>query len=131
MDMRFILTTLLLIACCEARAQDQEQTLAAGVAMTRELAPFLACLNKATSDARPQSNEAALTIAQTSCTDVAATVRLKIAEVHKRFFDPPPPSYGDPEKLFDGTITMTRLKAYWDFTGELKRFQEQLKRSPR
>ena len=129
--MRFILTTLLLIACCEARAQDQEQVLAAGLAMNRELAPFRACLNKAISDARPQSNEAALAIAQTSCADVAATVRLKIAEVHKSFLNSPPPSYGDPEKLFDGAITMVRLKAYWDFTGELKRFQEQLKRSPR
>ena len=96
--------------------------------MTRELAPFRACLSKAISDAKPPSNEAALTIAQTSCADVAATVRLKIAEVHKRFLDPPPPSYGAPEKLFDGAITMTRLKAYWDFTAELKRFQERLKR---
>jgi hypothetical protein len=96
--------------------------------MSRELAPFRACLNKAISDARPPSNEAALTIAQTSCADVASTVRLKIAEVHKRFFDTPPPSYGDPEKVLDGAITMTRLKAYWDFTGELKRFQEQRKR---
>ena len=57
--------------------------------MSRELAPFRACLNKAISDARPPSNEAALTIAQTSCADVASTVRLKIAEVHKRFFDTP------------------------------------------
>lgn len=131
--MRLILTMLLLIACCDARAQEQaqDQALAFGLAAARELAPLQACLNKAISDAKPQSNEAAMPIAQTSCADVASAVRLKIAEVHKRFYDPPPAGYGDPEKVLDGAITMTRLKAYWDFTGELKRFQEQLKRSPR
>lgn len=127
--MRFRLTMLLLIACGDARAQDQ--ALAAGVAAARELAPLQACLNKAISDASPPSNEAAMTIAQTSCADVAAAVRLKIAEVHKRFYDPPPPGYGDPEKALDGAINMARIKAYWHFTGELKRFQEQIKRVPR
>ena len=83
--------------------------------MARELAPFRACLNKAISDARPQSNEVALTIAQTSCADVAATVRLKIAEVHKSFFDPPRLHMVTPKNSY-GAITMARLKAYWDFT---------------
>ena len=127
--MRLIFMAFLLIACCDARAQDQ--SLAAGLAVAGELAPLQACLNQAISDANPQSNEAAMTIARTSCTDVATTVRLKIAEVHKRFYDPPPPGYGDPEKVLDGSINMARIKAYWDFTGELKRFQEKIKRSPR
>lgn len=91
-----ILMALLLIACCDARAQDRG--LVAGPAAARELAPLQACLNQAISDARPQSNEVAMTIAQTSCADAASAVRLKIAEVHKRFYDPPPPGYGDPEK---------------------------------
>jgi hypothetical protein len=111
---------------CAVEAQEKALV---GKALAEQLTPLQDCLRMAIDDAKPSSKEEASAIAKSACSEVASEVRLKLMETHKRFYDPPPPGYGDPEKMLDQMIALVRSKAYWDFTGDFKRFQEQIKKN--
>jgi hypothetical protein len=123
--MRFLVCIMLLAMTCAAEAQ--EKALVVGKALAEQVVPLQDCLKMAIDDAKPSSNEDARIIATSACAEIASDVRIKLIETHKHFADLPPRTYGDPEKATDQAIGLVRAKAYWDFTGELKRVEERIK----
>jgi hypothetical protein len=101
-------------------AWGQEQMLKLGQAAVAEMAPLQTCLKTEVSKAK--SNDEARTSAQSSCQDVAAVVREKVTGVIRTTLNPVPQTF-DVDKAADGMLNMVRLKAYYDFTGELERFR--------
>jgi hypothetical protein len=122
-----ILSALALIVLTGAAAQAQEVEMRFGKAMAEQMLPLRDCLKKEIDNARPASNEEAQLIARTACAEVASTVRLILIEATKTLYNPLPPTI-DPDKIADGALQMVRIKAYWDFTGELKALNERIKK---
>jgi hypothetical protein len=122
-----ILSALALIVLTGAAAQAQEVEMRFGKAMAEQMLPLRDCLKNEIDNARPASNEEAQLIARTACAEVASTVRLILIEATKTLYNPLPPTI-DPDKIADGALQMVRIKAYWDFTGELKALNERIKK---
>jgi hypothetical protein len=122
-----ILSALALIVLTGAAAQAQEVEMRFGKAMAEQMLPLRDCLKNEIDNARPASNEEAQLIARTACAEVASTVRLILIEATKTLYNPLPPAI-DPDKIADGALQMVRIKAYWDFTGELKALNERIKK---
>jgi hypothetical protein len=122
-----ILSALALIVLTGAAAQAQEVEMRFGKAMAEQMLPLRDCLKDEIDNVRPASNEEAQLIARTACAEVASTVRLILIEATKTLYNPLPPTI-DPDKIADGALQMVRIKAYWDFTGELKALNERIKK---
>jgi hypothetical protein len=122
-----ILSALALIVLTGAAAQAQEVEMRFGKAMAEQMLPLRDCLKNEIDNARPASNEEAQLIARTACAEVASTVRLILIEATKTLYNPLPPAI-DPDKIANGALQMVRIKAYWDFTGELKALNERIKK---
>jgi hypothetical protein len=122
-----ILSALALIVLTGAAAQAQEVEMRFGKAMAEQMLPLRDCLKNEIDNARPASNEEAQLIARTACAEVASTVRLILIEATKTLYNPLPPAI-DPDKIAHGALQMVRIKAYWDFTGELKALNEGIKK---
>jgi hypothetical protein len=122
-----ILSALALIVLTGAAAQAQEVEMRFGKAMAEQMLPLRDCRKNEIDNARPASNEEAQLIARTACAEVASTVRLILIESTKTLYNPLPPTI-DPDKIADGALQMVRIKAYWDFTGELKALNERIKK---
>jgi hypothetical protein len=122
-----LLSALALIVLTGAAAQAQEVEMRFGKAMAEQMLPLRDCLKNEIDNARPASNEEAQLIARTACAEVASTVRLILIEATKTSYNPLPPTI-DPDKIADGALQMVRIKAYWDFTGELKALNERIKK---
>jgi hypothetical protein len=122
-----ILSALALIVLTGAAAQAQEVEMRFGKAMAEQMLPLRDCLKNEIDNARPASNEEAQLIARTACAEVASTVRLILIEATKTLYNPLPLAI-DPDKIADGALQMVRIKAYWDFTGELKALNEGIKK---
>jgi hypothetical protein len=119
-----LLTAVALITFAGA-AEAQEDAMKVGLALTEQTAPLRDCLKKEMAAA--QSNEMASAIAQNACADVSAALQPKLIETVRSLLDPVPPAI-DSEKLADGAIKMARIAVYFDFTGELKRFHDDIKK---
>jgi hypothetical protein len=122
-----ILSTLAIIVLTGAAAQAQEDMARLGKTMAEQVLPLRECLKNEIDNAGPASNEAAQLIVRTACVEVASTVRLNLIEAIKALYNPLPSTL-DPEKTADGMVQMVRVGAYFDFTGELKAFNDRFKR---
>jgi hypothetical protein len=121
-----ILSALALILLTGAVAQAQEDAMRVGQTMAEQMLPLRDCLKNEIDNVRPTSNEEAQLIARTACAEVASTVRLNSIEATKALYNPLPPTI-DLDKIADGALQLVRIRAYWDFTGELKALNESIK----
>jgi hypothetical protein len=119
-----LLTAVALIAFAGA-ARAQEDAMKVGLALVEQTVPLRDCLKKEMAAA--QSNETALAIAQNACADVSAALQPKLVETVRSVLDPVPPTI-DPAATADGAIKIVRIAAYYEFTGEVKRFHDDLKK---
>lgn len=122
--MKMVLAVLFLGVVAPALADDQAALLSATKTMVAQMAPLGDCLKKAIEDGKPGSREEALAIARAACVNVAFDIRPKMLDAFRRADLPLPATVGDPEKLVDWTIDFARVKAFMDFTGELKRLND-------
>jgi hypothetical protein len=118
---------LMVLAGAAAQAQEQEDMIRVGKAMAEQMLPLRECLKNEIDNAKPASNEDAQLIARTACAEVASTVRLNLIAATKALYNPLPPTI-DPDKIADGALQMVRMRAYWDFTGELKALNDSIKK---
>jgi hypothetical protein len=119
-----VLCALLFIPSAALAEQDMFAELKA---VGEHLFPLKDCLKTSFENARPNSDDEARVIMQSACGDVAADVRGKMLDAYRRGYPSPPRTHGDPEKIVDWAIGVTRIAAYWDFTGKLRQFQAQAK----
>jgi hypothetical protein len=122
-----ILSALAFTVLTGAAALAQEDVTRFGKTMAEQMLPLRECLKNEIDNVRPVSNEEAQAIARTACAEVASTVRLNLVEATKALYNPLPPTI-DPDKIADGALQMVRIRAYWDFTGELKALNERIKK---
>lgn len=122
-----ILSALALMVLTGTAAQAQEDMARLGKTMAEQMLPLRECLKNEIDSVRPASNEAAQLIVKTACVEVASTVRLNLIEAIRASYNPLPSTL-DPEKAADGIVQMIRVSAYWDFTGELKAFNDRIEK---
>lgn len=114
---RFVLLATLAMA---GVAHAQEDLMKMTKILHEQSAPMRICLRKEVGKAT--SNEEASAIAERSCADVQASLKLQMLDTVMSMS--PPQVSKDAEYLVDGAIRMARMHAYFNYTGELKRLQD-------
>lgn len=115
----------LILMVLSGSANAQEEMLALAKPMAELIVPLRDCLRREVS--KTTSNEEAQTIARNACADVRANLRFQLIELFKRSLNPMPPTF-DVEKAADGSVNMVQVGAYYEYTGELKKFHDDIKR---